>query len=290
MPKEKETSFWIDFNKFLSRFLCAKLPKIIVDILNETGFENEISLKKIEIAHLNEIEQYVQENLRNVLIGTIYEKQNVFKFLPGHRILILDLPNQVENFIKSKRGNRKQFRAIEPQASSLSNSSSRNENNCDETDKLKQNLTKKLQNYVKKIDFLSISENITADKITKFCKSRDENIYRCLMKCPCCEKSIPCTYNSHWIVSNIEKHIKDHKTERERVNLTVNEVRNVELNAGSSATSSDNANNATANLTNNVSNIPQSIGTNSSATHSNNNTNGSYSIELFEVLQYRNPK
>lgn len=81
--------------------LGEELPKFVVDVLKTCAFTNITSLKEINSEIVNEIEEFCNENqelLSNSMIGTVYEHMKPFKFLPGHRLLILKLPKYCEDF------------------------------------------------------------------------------------------------------------------------------------------------------------------------------------------------
>lgn len=70
-------------------------------ILCECGFDNALSLKLITEQHLSEMENYVnscRESILNSLTcnhANIYRSRTIFKFLPGHRPIILSWPAQI---------------------------------------------------------------------------------------------------------------------------------------------------------------------------------------------------
>lgn len=70
-------------------------------ILSEFGFDNALSLKLITEDYINEIEKCINSSRESMLQSlncphaTIYRSQATFKFLPGHRILIMSWPAQI---------------------------------------------------------------------------------------------------------------------------------------------------------------------------------------------------
>lgn len=91
--------FWLGFEKYIKN----KFPSYIKNILVNSGYDNELSISKLNNESINDIEIFVTAN-RNLLKNSIYEKssEKKFSFLPGHRHLLLDLPNQLRDFKNSK--------------------------------------------------------------------------------------------------------------------------------------------------------------------------------------------
>lgn len=80
-----------------------------MQILCECGFETRTAILKIDPAKINEIEQYVNEDL-SMLKNTSYKDVSHFKLRPGHRLFILDLPNRINHWNETNiRINRRQF-------------------------------------------------------------------------------------------------------------------------------------------------------------------------------------
>lgn len=227
MPRKG--NLWEEFN----RSLCCNLPDIVVNILNECGYENELSLQQITVEHLKEIENYVQLNLRVLLNGTIYEKQNgEFKFLPGHRVLILNLPKQVEQFVAKRT--KSKSRQLNATLNGIENvdvmQNRQNDENENKEDNLKDQLIAKLVKYGIKTKNRSVSDKLTTANILNLKIERDGFTYKCSVKCPVCERIVPCIYNRHWAVSNIEKHLKKHNVPLPMQNNSVelnNELNNI---------------------------------------------------------------
>lgn len=66
-----------------------EIPEVIIKILTETG--------------IVEIEAYVNEN-RAIIANTTYEKKLNFKFLPGHRSILLSFPEKIQSFDEKSNG------------------------------------------------------------------------------------------------------------------------------------------------------------------------------------------
>lgn len=90
-----------DIFKQIESCIQEDLPPCVVKILNETGFNTSICINTIGPVELESIEKYVNDCLRHIVDGfdcccsTAYQNQKVFRFLPGHRNLILNLKNHL---------------------------------------------------------------------------------------------------------------------------------------------------------------------------------------------------
>lgn len=173
------------------------IPEFIINILIKTGFDNNISIELINEESIKEIEDFVTENCLDLLKDTVYSNEIRLKFLPGHRLLLMNLKS---NFKEKKRS-----------VATVQNS------NVDilsdeRKEELKRSLIDKLKNYCKKINLI---DNITNESIVGVLNtsvnSAGKFVHKHQSKCPfCAEKIFPCTYNKHWQVSNFEKHLKSH--------------------------------------------------------------------------------
>lgn len=85
----------------LNKNLGIEIPKIIVKILEESGFNCKATLILLNADSIVEIENYVNEN-RAILVGTNYETIFPFKLLPGHRMLLRNIPQYVEQLKNSE--------------------------------------------------------------------------------------------------------------------------------------------------------------------------------------------
>lgn len=170
--------FWLNFESYLQ----SKLPKYLKDILTSTGFDNELSISSINSDSVSDIEKFVSEN-KHLLKDTIYEKscESSFKFLPGHRRLLLLLPNRFSEYKNLKRT--KQTRKGK------------------DGEVLQDELLEKLN----KVSYLK-NAGVKLSK-TNVIEFSDDN--KCRVKCPLCSKIFACIYKSYWMISNIKRHWKN---------------------------------------------------------------------------------
>lgn len=160
------------------------------------------------------IEKNTTENLKHTLKDSIYDNKSIFRFLPGHKVSVLVLPELVDqynfstqvppsNVIKSARA-----------ASSASNSEKNIEYieilSEEEKTKLTESMIQKIVKYSVKIGLdgfiLSVEDVSSIDS----CINRAGTVtYKCFVECPSCGLRIPCLFNKNWKISNLEKHLKD---------------------------------------------------------------------------------
>lgn len=91
----------------LKNKMGVELPKCVVDILKICGFTNRLLLENINSEAVDQIEQFCNQNrtlISEIMIGSIYENMQLFKFVPGHRLLILNLPKYCEENKKANCG------------------------------------------------------------------------------------------------------------------------------------------------------------------------------------------
>lgn len=170
-----------------------KLPAFIVDVLKYSGFDTKIALANINSEDINAIEKFIDENSTKFVESfknSVYENIKPFKFIPGHRALILNIPIVLKEHevLKKPKSTRKEL--------------SENE--------LKELLISKIQNYEQKYHY---EFKLTIDDIKSFETVNGE--YKCYVNCKFCAKSFLCTFKMHWMTSNLFKHLKTHFEEIE---------------------------------------------------------------------------
>lgn len=129
-------------------------------------------------------------------VGTIYTKVDPFKFTPGHRAILLQISDSLDqkkrkhNLAIGSMGSKPIISQQEQQEESL---------------KKKASLISKLKFFLQK---QSIPLDFKEDDIVDFLF--ENNQYKCKVKCSICNKVTPGFFNNQWAVSNIEKHFKRH--------------------------------------------------------------------------------
>lgn len=213
-----------DFLTSFNSYLCDSIPQIIVNILSAAGYDNAISIADITETDIDIIETYATENLQSVLEESkTYVKVKPFAFLPGHKKLLLGLPDKIHSF-KNKKCRKNLFSTSRKET--LSEDRKEEENQPvefiellrnDEISALKDKLLKKLNGHLQSISIVeSFSENHIIGEIEAYISQSRSAIkqhklaYKCKVKCVLCEINKPCTHVTHWQISNLEKHLKEH--------------------------------------------------------------------------------
>lgn len=108
MFKKRDKDFWQQFEEKIN----DKIPPCMVDILRENGYNSYISVSEINSECIAEMEEYIKDNLTDLITnfnccnGETYRNQTSFRFLPGHRRLLLALA-QKANIVKDEKKNKK---------------------------------------------------------------------------------------------------------------------------------------------------------------------------------------
>lgn len=185
----------------IEKFARAKFPACIKQILRQSGYDTSMSLKAIDIASISKLEEYANENrhLINNLeccFSAVYKAQDIFKFLPGRKAIILDIPRQIKDMSEQKK---KQKPGRKPKERSL--------------DTLLMMLISQLSMYPSKVGF-NLPNGIISERNIVFTEyeQQDDNaiVVHCGFSCPFCKKVTKITFKNYWWVSNAKKHLKTH--------------------------------------------------------------------------------
>lgn len=101
MGKEKH-QFKSEFWQKIEDFIGEKLPPCVVRILDEVGFNTSVSVRAMQPTDIDLIEECVNKELHHIVDdlsccnSKTYQNQETFRFLPGHRKLILNLKNYLQ--------------------------------------------------------------------------------------------------------------------------------------------------------------------------------------------------
>lgn len=90
----------------IENLLNETIPSDIKQILEGCAFDTELSLLAINNEVIMNIEEHVNSE-REILKNTLYENINSFKFKPGHKLFLLQLPNQIKILREIKAKNPK---------------------------------------------------------------------------------------------------------------------------------------------------------------------------------------
>lgn len=195
--------FWKEFQDFNN---CT-FPKFIKDILNLCAID-KTTLEQIDEKTITEIEKIVNQK-KSILIKSPYakafEKDEEFKFLYGHRLLLLSLPQKLAKFREFKKKNKQKRKEILKELKSSTNVDTETIS-LDRLDQIKKTLLVKLNNFAK--GQLPITEN----EVKKF-NAKGNHAY-CVVKCPYCKTEVPCTYLNTWKIFNFCNHVRKFHLEK----------------------------------------------------------------------------
>lgn len=99
------TTIWVN----LERCMECKVPMSLKYILWKSGYDTIISVKQMNEKRIEELESFIQKKRSEILLDTtlnenydmsgdmcVYQKQTTFQFLPGHKKILFDLPEQIQ--------------------------------------------------------------------------------------------------------------------------------------------------------------------------------------------------
>lgn len=188
----------------MEKFAKEKFPPCIKSILISSGYDKLNSLRQIDAEKVNEIEMFVNEN--KDLINNLkccfkdqYQKPGEFRFLPGHKALILGISKQIDQIEQMKSLVRKKT-TKDPSSKSLSDAD------------LKRKLVSNLLKYTGKLNYQFPDEAISERNIMDFKRGleNDDYVCKCRFSCSVCSKNFPLVYKSFWMTSNVTLHLKKH--------------------------------------------------------------------------------
>lgn len=201
--------FWSKFEQFTN----IKYPAVIKRILKVCGIDRA-SFTDITEDTIEQIEKIVDKN-KSILKDSVYEKIYIenteFKLLFGHRLSLLNFSRKYIQFCEHEKAEKKsrKVRRLHLKIDDDDNT----DDNITETssDKIepshvKRLLLAKLNNTAQRKYQNKYTINGNQLKNLRI-KGGEAN---CLVQCPFCDRKIPCTFKSYWIVSNFHKHISSH--------------------------------------------------------------------------------
>lgn len=236
--------FWRKFQHYLFK---NKVPDFLVGILEKCGYDTAISIKLINEKAIEQLQQYIDKNFRDLAIfkktpyeNKFQEKDYIFTFLPGHISLLLGLSNYIDQFLlnstrvdKNKR-NQDIVVSIEEavfENNELSTNLSSELLTQDCKDKLKILLLTKVLKFTKKKSISSedLTEENILDNFEVTSNRYKQKVYKCSFKCHSCSLCIPCIYNKSWLIGNLQRHLKTHNLENSHGARSINQTSKPQL-------------------------------------------------------------
>lgn len=187
-----------------------KYPSCLKKILIASGFNTIASLRCLNEQTINNIEEFMKDNRNlidqlNCCNNEQYKMQHEFRLLPGHRAIIMNMPEQLKGFTEKNNDTVKPKRKRTVQEKGLITD-----------DDMKKNLVDKLINYFRK---QQIPTDILSDvNIMNFHRVENANEAKCEFSCSFCEKLIPVRYRQFWMSSNLTNHFKAHAEKDRQIN------------------------------------------------------------------------
>lgn len=152
-----------------------------------------ITIKEKDIV---EIEKTVNEDKYFVDGLQSYKSSEQFFLKPGHKSLIINLATTIENHLKLKK-------SFKP-------------SKCVKSDELiKTEIVKNLSKYMSGLKCPTV---FSLNDVTEF--QKDDQFYRCKIKCKFCLKTCTANYKSYWMLSNVKAHLKKHVTDASKLSIT----------------------------------------------------------------------
>lgn len=199
-PKYKQAACWDKLEKFNGE----KFPQCVKMLLEKAAYDRLCSLKAIDAAKIVDIEAYLSEHRLSWINDLTccqsedYKKQASFQFLPGHKAIVLNIPEQI-----------KQMNGVQKVAANKE----RTVTNKDRTDdELKDKLISNLMMFMEKNNFALAPGMISSKNIHDFERATDscDFVCKCRFGCPFCARVFPVKFKQFWMSSNIVKHLKSH--------------------------------------------------------------------------------
>lgn len=185
----------------MKNFTAEKYPGCVVKLLTAAGFDTILSLSGIDEEKIKEIEVFLTSNKQFVnelkcCQSEWYKELEHFQFLPGHKAIILALPEKIKEMTTEKSKSKLCL----------------NQNNSAQDEELKQHLIKNLIAFSGKAGFQLPQQAISEANIHEFERGSDDNVFvaKCRFSCPFCSKNYSVIYKKNWQSSNVTAHLRKH--------------------------------------------------------------------------------
>lgn len=198
----------IAWKKIEERGTSEKFPKCIKTLLIAAGYDTFASLSQLSDDKIKSIENFHQEKRSNIdslncCYSDYYKTLVPFAFLPGHKAILLNIPNQIKDIQEELEKN--------PQCNPQRINFEAKKSLADEH--LINILVANLGKYIKKKSKTVVQADLISEVlITDFKRGEntDNFVCKCNFSCPFCDKKILAVYKTYWQSSNISFHLKNH--------------------------------------------------------------------------------
>lgn len=217
------------------------MPRCVVRLLSECGYNLISTINDIRAEHINDIELFIEQNLKEVIDGlnccnaSTYQNQNQFKFLPAHRNLILGLPAKIQAMKTAEKKNvesRKKKNILALHNENVGELEVPVIDQTQLTEQILQELLTKLHVFGRSLHLIAV-ERIAIGNLVDVTFTLGENVIgQCKVMCPYCSRSYLCRYDRIWGMSNLNKHFRSHANEnvtgftQQNVNILTHTVNN----------------------------------------------------------------
>jgi hypothetical protein len=211
---------------FFERDKSIRLPTHVKNLLQFAGFDNRISLSKMEAADIDELERIGREVIPRVIgepdwgkyLGCFKNYPSGFWVFSGHKKLLQELAQFYRNFSYKKRalGADSAEGAAKKRSDACEQQQGEAKARHRDVDTEKQNIYTLLMNWIGNFCSRNLSYEEAAHvnkEITKMkVEISHEEPNQCFVTCCIClrELKIFRNQNGFWIMSNIHKHFKTH--------------------------------------------------------------------------------
>lgn len=200
-----QANIWQKLRRFHKN---VKYPECVEHLMVRAGYDSILSLSQINENKVAEIENFLNTNRQ--IISELkcchtawYQNMENFIFLPGHKSIILSLPDQIK--------------AMTEKTMEKTNPISKSKRNKVQSDEelinhLVSNLQEFTKNQAEKAGFEMTTEVISPINIHHFerTSNTDSFVAKCRFSCPFCSKSYAVAYKKFWMSSNVTTHLKMH--------------------------------------------------------------------------------
>lgn len=178
---------WGKLEKRHKKEYSSDFPECVKTLLISAGYDINSSLATLNEKKIEEIEEYLDSNRTEIqslqcCYSGEYKRLAKFKFLPGHKAIILMIPSMI--------------------------GSSKNLSMSDED--LKRSLVKKLMAAAAKAGLQLPHGTISEANLLRFQRTADDKdtFCKCTFSCPFCPKTYTIKYKTFWKTSNAWNHLK----------------------------------------------------------------------------------
>lgn len=200
----------------------GQFPECVESLLIDAGYDTVLSLRNIDETKIKSMEDFLNthRNFINKLkccYSDCYKQQEVFAFLPGHKSVIMEIPDHLKVMEAAKLDRKRQGKRAK---NTSEKTISKKIDGVSDMVLKKQLISVLMTSLMKcaetKEPGLRLPANtISESNIHDFKRDEDEKGFycNCTFSCPFCSKKYSLRYRNYWMSSNATKHLKMHAQE-----------------------------------------------------------------------------